>query len=171
MSNRQFQKIRHFFIPDCDELSLFTMSFTCILLIATNVGAKWKSYNISFSNFDFGSFVICLLFVSGLILCFYHAFSNRPKKLIEKKLMIFFAVIVNGFSGIWGGTYLLLHGQRFLNLFPIWNIVNGVLLIGMLRAGALNEDNIADDNVSFTDLVVGSTVVCIVFFFCNFIFV
>ncbi len=157
-------------IPDYDELAPFAMSFTCILLIATGLAAEWDSFHISFSVSDLGVFVIYLLFAAGLVLSFYHAFSNRRKTLVEKKLMLFFAVLINAFSGIWGGTYLLLREWGLLNIFPIWNIINGVLLMGMLRGGVLNETNISDENVTFPELLVGSMGVSLLYFFCHFIF-
>jgi hypothetical protein len=170
MTSRLRSRVRSFLIPDYDELALFAMSFTCILLIATGLPAEWDSLHLTFSVSDLGVFAIYLLFAAGLVLSFYHAFSNRRKTLVEKKLMLFFAVLINAFSGIWGGTYLLLREWGLLNIFPIWNIINGALLMGMLRGGVLSENNISDTNVTFPELLVGSVGVSLLYFFCHVIF-
>ena len=111
--------------------------------------------------------MLILVFLSGLLLSLYHAFTNRPKTEIEKKLMVFFAVILNGFSGIWAGTHYLQTSVGWLTVFPVLNIANGLVLIIMLRAGAIDHSNIDDDNVSLGQVAVAAVTVVLVFAVCR----
>lgn len=160
------------FVPNYDELSLFTMSFVCILLIlVNNPPHKWTMQNFTFSTEGIGTLFIFLPFLVGMFLCIYHAFTDREKSSLEKKLMVFFAAIINGFSGIWGGTYLLLHSSGWaLSIFPIWNIISGYILLGLLRADEIEEECIGDENVSLTQVLVGSIIILGIFSICHFVF-
>jgi hypothetical protein len=159
-----------FFSPSYNELSLFSMSFACILLMVTTLWAERGSYSINISNFDFSVFVICFFFLGGLILSFYNAFTDRIKTPTEKKIMLLFAVLINGFSGIWGGTYLLEQSSGVLTVIPVLNIASGFILIMMLRSGEINESNISDEQVSFAEVFLTALILSIVFYCCHFIY-
>lgn len=155
------------FIPDYDELTLYSMSYICFLFLLLNY------HNLSFGfddfAFDYESIMITvlfLMFLSGMLLSFYHAFTRRQKTLLEKKLMIIFAGILCGFAGIWGGTFVLLNSQGVLVVFPIWNIINGFMLLIALRGGALSEENVRDENVGFGEVMSGTIIVSFVFLVC-----
>lgn len=142
------------------------MSYICILLLlVNNPPQNWNFPSISFESESILLALLFLLFVAGMSLSFYHAFTNRKKKLIEKKLMLLFAAFVLcGFSGIWGGTYMLVHSPGWLTIFPIWNIMNGWVLLSALRGGILSEDNISDRNVELSQVISSTIIVSIVFF-------
>ena len=146
------------------------MSFTCALLLITGaLSTDWEVRRFSLNEGDLGVFLIFLLFFAGLFLSFYHAFTDRPKTLLEKKLMIFFAVIVNAFSGIWAGAYFLQGSEGWLVLFPALNIVNGWILLGMLRGGAIDERNISDENVSRGEVALASVALVSLFVVCRYV--
>lgn len=161
------------FVPHYDELSLFTMSFVFILLLlVNNPPHKWNFRDISITSDNLGLILIMMAFLAGLFLCIYHAFSKRRKTLFEKKLMMFFAAIINGFTGIWGGTYILVHsGGWGLSVFPIWNIISGYMLIGLLRTSNIEEECIGDEDVTFLQILMSTTVVSAIFYICHYVFV
>ena len=147
------------------------MSYLCLILFLL----KYKHLSFDFADFKFEyeSIVLILLFVlllSGMILSFYHAFSTRRKTLIEKKLMIIFAGILCGFSGIWGGTFMLLNSPTILTVFPIWNIFCGWVLLGALRVGELSEKHIRDENLKLNEVISATVILSIVFSLCYLIF-
>jgi len=160
------------FVPHYDELSLFTMGFVCILLIlASNPPHKWNIQNFTLSSDGFGSLLIFLPLLAGMCLCLFHAFSERKKSSFEKKLMIFFAAIINGFSGIWSGTYILVHSSGWgLSIFPIWNIISGYILLSMLRVSGIEEGCIGDENVPLVQALVGVIIIFGLFYICHIIF-
>jgi hypothetical protein len=166
-SNKTFLGI---LCPHYDELTLFAMSFSCILLAGTHIIFEWEQYKFSASNPDLEVLLIILFFLTGLFLSFYHAFTDRQKTITEKKFMLLFAVIINGFSGIWAGSYFLQYSRGVFAVFPILNIINGFYLLMMLRAGEMNEQNISDENATINQVIVCSIVVFILFILCQFVF-
>ena len=162
----------YLFIPHYDELSLFSMSYVLILLVVTNaLSLKWGNQNWRIDRDSISALTIFIPFLAGLILCVYHAFSDRKKTLFEKKLMLIYAVMLNGFSGIWAGAYLIENsGGWNLSLFPLWNIFNGFNLIALLRGNAIDEDNIDDQDVSLKKLIFSTAIITAIFFLCQYYF-
>src|SRR4030043_220073 len=108
MTTKNKWGILHYIIPQYDEITLFSMSFTCgLLLIVGALSIKWEIRTSSSTGDDVEILIIAVFFIAGLVLSIYHAFAKRRKTSFEKYLMLFFAVILNGFSGILVGTYFL----------------------------------------------------------------
>ena len=167
--NGFFSKI---FIPHYDELSLFSMSYVLVLLILVHKPPwNWTLANFKFKFDNIFFLVLIFGFLSGMFLCLFHAFSNRQKTLIEKKVMVFFAAILNGFSGIWAGTYILYNPVAWgLSLFPLCNIISGFILLALLRGGGIDEGCIDDDNVSVKRVLSIIIIVTGIFSICHFYF-
>jgi hypothetical protein len=60
--------------------------------------------------------------------------------------MLYFAVFVNGMSGIAAGVHLLEEATGFFIIFPVMNIANGAILLILYRFDVLDDKNISDDN-------------------------
>lgn len=162
--------IARLFIPLYDELALFLMSLTFILLFFTHEDLRTGSCKILFDRFDPRSYIGLLIFVLGILFSLYHVFTNRKKTKWEKIAMLFFAVVVNGSSGIAAARHLLEGSQGMLLVFPILNIANGVLLLLLYRCHIIDESSIVDDNASLLQVILGSVVVLIIFIVCRFVF-
>jgi len=157
------------FIPKYDEVALFAMSLTCSLLIISAVYSH-SSAAITISSSDFDPRIIAAIFVycSGLVLSMYHAFTDRPKTALEKSFMLFFAVLLNSFSGIMSGMYELSTASGWFIVFPMINIVSSVILFLMFRVGMLSEANISDEHASKAKFIVTASVVLALFFICHY---
>jgi len=171
VTGRQPRRILRYFIPQYDEVALFAMSLTCALLLMVGVfSTNWKV------RFDLPSAdglkmsLVILFFLSGLALSLYHALVDRQKSSFEKYLMLFFAVIVNAFSGLYGGSYALNNATGWLAIFPILNIVNGIALLFLLRSQVLNEAHISDENAPRSQIAFTAVVVVILFVACHYSF-
>lgn len=116
---------------------------------------------------DPGLIVVYLIFAAGLILPIFHAFSSARKTLIEKKLMLMFAVLTNAFAGVWSATYMLSHAHGWMMIFPAWNIINSIILYTFLREGTIDESSISDDNVDLYELTIGGTIAAVAFLVCD----
>jgi hypothetical protein len=151
------------FIPYYDELALFTMSYVCMLLLAIN-------YPFSqFHSDDVWAIVIFSPFLLGMLLCFYHAFTKRLKTNAEKKLMMLFAATISGYSGIWGGTYILVERINWgFSPFPIWNIISGYILLNLLRDSNIEEKTISEENISLGQLLTSTVIITGLFYLCYF---
>ena len=161
-----------FFIPTYDELSLFLMAVTLILLYAGNSGMR-DLFRYATSHIrEFGVFIFLFAFLAGLGLSLYHVFTSREKKSYEKIIMMFFAVVTNAGAGIIAGWYVIKHSSAhsWLLIFPIWNLVNGILMLLMLRYMIIEEDRISDRNATIGQVIIGLAIVLVIFIFCNFVF-
>jgi hypothetical protein len=157
-------------IPRYDELSLFAMSLTCILIFLANIDFI-RGAHFSLSSGDESPFLLLVflaIFFAGWLLSFFHAFTKRRKTVLEKFLMVFFAVIVNAVSGITAGMYVWEKSYGYLALFPILNILNGFMLLVLLRENVINENSVSDENVDIRAVAVGSGAVILVFLICQY---
>ncbi|MCJ7730365.1 MAG: hypothetical protein MUO27_10885, partial [Sedimentisphaerales bacterium] len=141
-------------IPTYDELSLFLMAATLILLYATNAPMREQIYKLMTKVHDGRVFVIAVLFLCGLCLSIYHIFTTREKTDSEKNLMLLFAVLANAGTGIVSAWYVIKSSavHNWWLVFPIWNIVNSVLLLLMLRIRIINEKCISDRDATLVQI-------------------
>jgi len=157
-------------IPRYDEMSLFLMSTAFVLLFITDTELRTRSYELLLSESALTRYIFLLFFVAGILLSLYHVFTKRRKNTPEKIAMLVFAVMVNGSSGVAAGVHMLEHSRGILMVFPIWNIVNGGLLVLMLRFNIIDESSIVDDNAAPVQLALGGLVVVATLVVCRFVF-
>jgi hypothetical protein len=102
----------------------------------------------------------------------YHVFTAREKTEVEKWGMLIFAVLTNAVSGIVAGIYVLKtdNVRNWLIIFPVWNIINGVLLLLMLRLKIIDESCISDRDATLVQIILGLIAVLVIFIFCNYVF-
>ncbi len=160
------------FIPVYDELSLFLMSITLILLYVTNTSMQEQIYKWIARSHDDRAFIVIAILLGGMALSIYHVFTTREKTDIEKWIMLLFAVLTNAGAGIISGWYVL-HTSRIQDwqiIFPIWNAINGALLLLMLRFRIIDEECISDRDATIKEVAIGLIAVLVIFIFCNNIF-
>jgi hypothetical protein len=161
----------HYFIPQYDEVVLFAMSMTCALLIITGIMSNYQEVELFISGkYDpkiIVPFVFVAIFMSGLVLSLYHAFVNRVKTSIEKSSMLFFAVLVNVFSGFVASGYNLSAESGWLIVFPVLNMINSIVLLLMWRYGFFDETSISDRQASKGQIILAAAVVLILFYICQ----
>ena len=160
------------FIPVYDELSLFLMAATLILLYFVNTAMRVQIHNWISEYSNAWVYIIGAIFLCGLYLSVYHVFTTREKTEAEKWGMLIFAVLANAVTGIVAGLYVLKNdnARDWQIIFPIWNIINGVLLLLMLRLKIIDEECISDRDASATEVIIGLTAVLVIFIFCNYVF-
>lgn len=160
------------FVPTYDELSLFLMAVTLILLYAANAPMREQIYKSMTKVHDVRLYAVAVLFLCGLCLSIYHIFTTRERTDFEKKIMLLFAVLTNAGTGIFSAWYVIKNSavNDWLLVFPIWNIVNSVLMLLMLRIEIINEECISDRDATMAQVAIGLTSVLIMFIFCNFVF-
>ena len=156
------------FVPRYNESTLFLMSFSFLLLFLTDSRLLLGSLKIiSENSVDLQICGLLVAFVFGIAFSFYHVFVRRRKTIEEKRFMLFFAVASNGVSGFLSGKEILMDSWGFLILFPIWNMVNAVLLLILYLSEVIDEGDIEDDNASPLHVISGSVVVIAVLFVCQ----
>lgn len=86
-------------------------------------------------------------------------------------MMLFFIVFINVWAGIIASFHLISTSSGFLLVFPIWNFLNVFLLFFLFRFGILNEKAIQDENANFSEILFGSAVLMVIFYFSHYIYV
>ena len=158
------------FIPRYNELALFLMSFAFVLLFFTHADLRAASYKPLSGNFRMRVLIALGLFVLGIMFSLYHVFTAREKTEGEKAVMLFFAAIVSGLSGVAAGLHILKEAHGILIVFPIWNIINSALLLLLYRLEYIDESSIVDDNATAFQVISGSMVVVATLIVCRFVF-
>jgi hypothetical protein len=160
------------FIPVYDELSLFLTAVTLILLYVVNATMREQIHNWVVVHNYVWVYIMGAIFLCGLGLSVYHVFTKREKTDVEKWGMLIFVVLANAVTGIVAGLYVLKSDniRNWLIIFPIWNIVNGAMLILMLRFKVIDEECIADRDAAADEVIIGLVAMIIIFVFCNYVF-
>ncbi len=169
-----------FLVPVYDKLSLLLMAVTLALLFITNSQSRIWIQKEDFAQ-DYLFFVtnksIVLRVIFGIVPIFLSALfgeiSIRRKRVdFKKMIMLFFAVYTNAITAIVAGTYCLKNASvsNWLLAFPIWNIINGFLLLIMFRCGIINEDCIIERKVKLFEVILSMAAVLVIFVLCNYVF-
>jgi DNA-directed RNA polymerase subunit RPC12/RpoP len=164
-----------FLIPTYDELSLFLISVTMIIFYLANSRMRNQINTFFAKAADIGAwglFVPLVLLLATIGLCIYHAFATREKTMFEKRVMMGFAVLTNFIAGTIAAVYALKGtvASNWLLVFPIWNIINGVLMLLMVSLGIIDEECISDRDANTTEVIIGLIAVLIIFALCNYAF-
>ena len=167
-----FEEKAGWFIPVYDELALFLTAVTLLLLYVVDAAMREQIHGwVAAHNYAW-VYIMGAIFLCGLILSVYHVFTAREKTDAEKWGMLIFAVLANAVSGIVAGLYVLKsdNARNWLLVFPLWNIINGVMLILMLRLRVIDEECISDRDATASEVIIGLIVVLVIFIFCNYVF-
>jgi DNA-directed RNA polymerase subunit RPC12/RpoP len=164
-----------FLIPTYDELSLFLMAVTLIALYLVN-GQLRNQINMLVARIAEAGRL--LLISVGLVavcvfgLCIYHVFTTREKTTFEKWVMLIFAIGTNVVTGSIAAAYTITSALTadWLLVFPLWNIINGILLLFLVGLRAVDEECISDRKATASEVVIGLIAVFIVLIFCNYVF-
>ncbi len=160
--------LRRIFLPTYDELHLFVFSFTLILFFIVKFPSMLGAGNFIPETNGAGPVILSIVLITGVCLSIYHAFSKGKIGHYEKLVLFLFASFINGFSGIWVGTYLLSMSAQWswVLVFPIMNILSSFIILSEVRyrveEGEVDEC-IEDKNVRLSEVAVSVLIVGIVF--------
>jgi hypothetical protein len=166
----------NFLIPTYDELSLFLMAVTLIALYFTNGQLHSQINTLIAKDVEANGWASLLPFAlvsfGALGLCIYHVFTTREKTVFEKRVMVGFAVLTNLVTGTIAAVYTLTNASaaNWLLVFPLWNIINGILLLFMAFLRVIDEECISDRDATAKQVVLGLMAVFVIFIFCNYVF-
>jgi hypothetical protein len=159
------------FVPRYDELSLFLMSLSFLLIYFTDSDIHSIAYTMFVTEFhwqNFPFYVLLLLFLSGLAFSIYHVFTSKRKTPGQKTAMLYFAVMVNALAGFMASAHMFQESPGVLIVFPLWNIVNALILLLMYWGQIVDENAISDDNASPIEVASGSVAVIVLYLACRF---
>lgn len=157
-------------IPKYDDLKLFALSLAFLLLVLIDRELR-QDVTKAFTG-ELGPRVTVLFFFAcfGMVCSLVNIFMQREKSELEKRAMLLFAILVTGGTGIYTGWLMLSQSRGWLMIFPAWNIINGVLLLLLMRAGIIDTDCIISRKAAFGQIVVTAVVIPILLTSCLYLF-
>jgi len=170
MNIKEYKPIKKLFIPRYNELALFLMSISFLLVFISSSGLRADIDHFLFKDFDIRSYLFVIFFTLGITYSIFHIITRRKITDWEKISMIFFAIVVNSFTGIAAGLHQLDNSSGLIAIFPAWNIINAALLLIMYRLDIVNKHSIIDGNPSYFQAILGSLVVVSTFSICHYVF-
>lgn len=178
-SAKLFKESFGFLVPTYDKLSVLLMAVTLILLYSTNVEMRnwirrdWAKEWIKARETESITVKVISFTVPAFITAFFSHIAVKRKKLVLKKMiMLIFAVLTNAYTGIISGWHIIKNNivGDWLLIFPLWNIINGFMLLAMLRFNIIDEDCIVDRKMTFARILTGIAAVVVIFYICNYVF-
>lgn len=160
-------------LPNFDEITLFTLSFSLLFLLAISTNLRQEIWTAIVTLKDLREptiFILVLMMAAGMILSFLNVFFRTQKYNFEKYLMLLFAVFVTAGTGIYSGWLVLKEAKDWMMIFPIWNIVNGGILLYLLRDGVLDTDCIVENEFNHWQVLASVFCVGTILAACNYYF-
>ncbi len=154
--------------PVYNELSAYLTALTCVVLFFSH--PDFRQYLFSALDNTTGEggpipfLVLGSFAIMGFALSIFHVFTDRTKSSFEKYCMGAFAIGANALASIEGGIETIRSGGSILVLFPIWNIIIGIVMIFQIR---YNKFEVTDENASLLEVSWASLALLIVFAITN----
>jgi len=168
-----FRSVGKYLVPKYDELTLFLVSVSFLLPLAIDTRLRRTIYHFMSTEYNWLCIpidVLAGLFVAGFAYSIFSVFSSKKMTSGEKTAMLYFVVLVSGLSGVIGGYVLLDSTAGLLKIFPVWNIINAILLMVLYSGGAMGEECIIDDRPKPLQAIIGVAVVVITSAVCHWMF-
>lgn len=151
------------FIPNYNELSLFLMSFSFVLVFVTQESLRTELHDLFVRDLDINTIVAIPLLVSGIIYSFVSVFIDRDKSKFEKSAMLGFAILLNVYCGIEASSHIIKESNGFMLVFPIWNLSNAVLLFLLFKSNLITHENISNEKYNRFQVFFGLLIILFCF--------
>jgi hypothetical protein len=109
--------------------------------------------------------MIATLFLAGLLVSLFHVFVTKEKGPITKIFMLVFALLLSGVSGIAAAVHMIRETSGVLLAFPIWNIINGLILLWYV--GMVDDSRVKDADATPLQVAVGLLTAGVIFVVCQ----
>jgi hypothetical protein len=162
-------------VPAYDEISLFLRTVTLMVIAIVNpIMADELMKLLRMNMGELSQWIITFFVISliGMCFCLYNVFTEKEMADWQKGTMLIFAVFANATTSIMAGYHLIKFRQAtgLSIIFPIWNIINAVLLLIGLRIQLLDISCIVKRGVSPLRLLIGLFCTIVIVLLCNYFF-
>lgn len=157
-------------VPRFDELTLFIMSFTAVLLFVVDDVFRKDVFWAPVQTGDITVLLLFTLMVSGLVLSLVESFVDHQRHKLELFCMLAFTIYFQGGTAIAAGVHMLPPMEQlgspeyetgFFWIFPIWNFLNGLYLM-LVGPEALETGRIAQREAETSSLVITSVLILLI---------
>jgi len=161
-----------FLVPTYDRLSLFLMAVIWILLYIVNNQLNETIQTFLIAQHWLFRIYVLIVPAAFLIIGIYQVFIKREKSEYERDIMLWFAIVTNVFTGIVASVYIIKNTEvhNWQLIFPIWNIVNAVILYLMTVTDFIDENCIVDRQVASAQITLGMAAIVVIVLICNYVF-
>ncbi len=157
-------------LPRYDDLTLFALSVTFLLLLASNPKTRTDLGRGDIFLRDGRVVILVGLAILGMLFSLFGIFFRGPKPTSVKWPMLVFAVLVTAGTGAYAGYVTLKSARGWLMIFLAWNILNAALLLLLFRAGLMGVDCVVDRAARFSQVIVTVIAICILLAVCQCLF-
>ena len=166
------------FSPKHNELSIYFISLTAILLCWRDESIRRFIYNITGGGSEiWPALIVFGVFIIGVFLSLLNILSRRKPTRIEVQLMLIYAVLTYAVVSICASVHLIVQGESpktvynwLLLAFPLWNIVLawlGVRLFRIPYESGTYEEHFSYELATLNQVLLGSAVLLITFWVCH----
>ena len=152
------------FIPIFDEVSLFIMGLSFLILFSLDPALKDGVFSLVLDG-DPRSVLAGVVYAFGLALSIYHFFTKKEKSDFDKVALLCFAIFTNASAGWIAGSISYDNSTGIMALFPAWNMLTAALLLIFWRFEIINESHISDEDAgNLLELVISVAAVILILF-------
>ena len=155
---------RWLFFPSFNELSVGLMSYLIALTLVFLPGF-WPFITAFWNDELIALLVIVILYIRMATMSVYHVFTDAPKDTATKKQLAVFAATCCMFGGVLGGYRLFVYGPNsILQLFGVWNILQGIVLSVLLKFEYIDEKSCSDRDTPFLGAIFNFGIITLLYF-------
>jgi hypothetical protein len=154
-------------LPRYDDLTLFTFALALVMLFVTDLDLQQWLVHLVVDQRNGLAIALLAIFALGALFSLVNVFFRRDKSEFERTMMLFFAVVVTTGTGFSAGRPMLSGGYGLLTVFPLWNITNGLFLLGLVGLGVLDDDCLTDVRGSGRQVLFAAAAVMLLVVICH----
>lgn len=113
-----------------------------------------------------------ILVLTYPVVLFFRMLMQKEEMELKKEIILFFTILINAGTGIIAGLYVKsnITTPTWLLVFPIWNILNGALMVCMFYTRFIDEECISDRRATPLRIFLGIIAIVAIFLLCNYVF-
>lgn len=157
-------------LPRYDDLTLFTFSLAFVMLLAVETDLRQSLTHMLLSEWKNPGMVWFAIVAGGALFSLVNVFFAREKSEFERVLMLFFAVVVTVGTGFSAGRPMLEGGYGLLAIFPLWNTLNGLLLLILAGLGLVDEDCLTGERANLRQILLATVSITLLVLACHYLF-
>ncbi|GAB5409724.1 MAG: hypothetical protein BalsKO_20890 [Balneolaceae bacterium] len=151
--------IRRVFGKVYDELSLFVISLSFILILILN---KNSILDLLFlADKDFRIYIVVLGFIYGIFYSIYHVFTDKEKSENSKTWMLFFALTLQLLVAIIALSYTLIDDSASI-IYPLLNFIYVFVMYKLQEYDSLKLFKVSDRDTSIIEVILATILVLVV---------
>lgn len=153
--------IEKLFVKGYDELGVYVIGISLLICAIINTSLHTDLIEASKT----GAILFLFFFFSisgfGIVLSMFHVFSKVKKDVIDKYLMIFFAISVQCLTAYIGFDYASDYSSDVSLVFPFLNLIYAFISIHLFFEGKISHLEFHDNDATLIEVIIATLIVLI----------